>query len=122
VNSFKENGKINEVPIEEQAIVVITAKKEGKVIKKSAKVKENGHFRGNLTFPESGKWEILIKAVMPQHETVSNAEFVKTIFVVEGEKQVHKNHVIMYFLVGVGIIAFVWLIIWKFVISRQLHN
>jgi hypothetical protein len=111
-NSYEINEQINEVPIDGQVIVLITAQKEGKTLKKSAKFKGKGIFEGTLTFSEAGKWDILIKGVRNNHGSVSNAEYVTSIEVEEGEKTSNSSHYFMYWGIGFFIIMLM-IAIWK---------
>jgi hypothetical protein len=106
-NSYEINEQINEVPIDGQVIVLITSQKEGKSIKKSAKFKSKGVFEGTLTFSEAGKWDILIKGIRNNHGSMSNAEYVTTIEVEEGEKTSNSNHYFMYWGISLFIITLV---------------
>jgi hypothetical protein len=113
VNSYKINGKINEVPIDDQAIVLIIAEKEGKSIQEIASMKDNGTYLAELTFPEAGTWDILMKGIRRSHGAVSKAEFVKIIQVVEGERQENGYRFSLYMGISLVIAVAVMVVFWN---------
>lgn len=86
VNSYQIKEKIEEVPIEEHANLVITATKGDRTLKKSGRFSGNGRFDGSLTFPVPGTWQINVQGtrINPDGST-SEMEFNATINVDQGQ-------------------------------------
>jgi hypothetical protein len=114
VNSYKIDEQISEVPTKDPGIIMVLAKKDGKSIKANAKFKGNGVYIGQITFPEAGSWDISIKAVRINHDgSVSNAEAVKTIEVVEGEAQPKDKQYLIYWVTTIAVTLIFLFVFWK---------